>query len=1732
MNADGEPPNDPGGGFERDRMDEMRFEQRVKDSMWKRLLERMRRAWKRRGDTAMRMLFMQTNRAEREHRLHATMLQTRVRLRGTGWRPTVAIWDTGSPFTLVKNSCVIPQLVEQTKTTMKWGTAGVSRPMGEVEVTIGLTKKTQFDTRAIVVPDHELPTYVDALIGNDVILRVTHANRTDARKAKQWLEFDNDDERVELVSTREGIRELVHNFVSENAMTDLLTFHATNAATKDVLKTAAIEQRPAMDCNHGCCTVKHAADASARNFAVLAAQTVVIPPASQRIIVGRLEGSEIDGVQLEDDSTAVFFPHPREDCVMWTAEFEICKENPDPWLPIRVCNTMDVEVRLKSGENLGEAYTDAQIMRFTTSSGASCHGEECRNSGGHKHDGDDDEERKEMAMLTQGVESASSKEEFRPTYRAMVEERRKEEEERREPLVMTDAFAKDESNYDVATLVYTHAGGLHGDECSSDWATKEETTPLFHVQHAEDEIFSASGPGYLTGGGETDVEREKLFIKSGIVSEEKAAADFAQMVAAVRSRLRNEKDVSPRQAEAAAAVLERNRRMFIEPNLAREDHADYPFYLRIPTTTETPVNIPPYRYPADKLAALHAWADAQLEKGHIEHATSAWNAPIVLARKKDGRWRFAIDLRGLNRIATFDPYPLPRIPDLMELTHGARWFSALDLTDGYWNCLVHEADRDKLSFTVPGKGRFRWRSVPFGYHGSGPHFQRAVEACMAGLEWNEVAVYVDDLLMFTKDFDQHVRLVDTVLSKLADGGFAVAPNKCSFFVKEIPYLGHLLSQRGVSVQPELVEKIVTAMGTLKSKTAVRRALGVAQFYARFIWDFSGVVSPLSDATKKHVHEDLGNLSEEERAAMEQAAQRLQKLMLSAPTLALPDYSKEFVLVTDASDVGMGAMLAQEEGEGHLRPVAFWSRKLSPTERAYSATEREALAVVFFVEKFRHYLLGRRFLLQTDHAALKFIFQGAANNSKLARWALKLQEFCFDIVHIAGKDNVVADELSRRDFDGSALIEEWNVSRDKGMYVRGPGVPDGEAIVPLHRIPLEEVQERVFAATDDRKIGFANLQREDDEAAAMRRWVAGMSTDVPLAVEERDRERWRRKVTKCTQHKELEERDGVLVRVTERRNQSDVLEATRERVVAPKSIRRMILADAHDASWAGHFAESKTRDRIERRWWWPTLREDVARWVRSCDECAQAGRGKKQLYGKLHALRPTLRPFERIAIDTVDVVTVGQSEYRACLTVVDYCTRYALAIPLRDKTAATIAQALVDRVVGYFGPPEEILSDNAGDLRGVVSELARAIGTHQRFTTTYHPRANGLVERFNQTFLGMMRTVLDDHRHSHWERFVAMAQYAYNSAPHSGTGYAPHLLLFGQEPVSPLEAQFDWPSSFQAKDEWVQRLLEIRNEAHRALEKTQEQQKERYDKKRREADFQVGDRVFLEVGAIPRGANVKTYNRYRGPYRVVKFKEGDTVVDLQHANIPDETVRVSVERVIRVNTEPMDRLSPLERKVLDGWAAEQRQVAAEERPAPKMAEVPKDKEEMDDAKGGLMEEPLVRMQSPAQERPADGHYDLKTIHIHRIRPGDEKKDPGERRTEFLVEYRMPKGSREGHWCDEEDVDAPELVADYWRRLERNELVAVPNWKKKCRWNGYDSGCLHLQCKADSWRVARDAQTSKQSKKIDPRVPLGGAIKKKEIDRGVAAEQPTRTMVNTRSGRNATRVQAGVPMRSRK
>ncbi len=1136
------------------------------------------------------------------------------------------------------------------------------------------------------------------------------------------------------------------------------------------------------------------------------------------------------------------------------------------------------------------------------------------------------------------------------------------------------------------------------DELESDALREFEESMGVHV--------TTAGPGYLVGGGETEVENEAMYADKEQVAMEEA---FEKMLVETKKRLALA-EVDDVTAERAMSVLREARQLFVEPNEARADHAEYPFYLRIPTVSNTPVNVPAYRYPVDKLTALHEWVDTQLQKGHLEHSTSPFNAPMVLTRKKDGRWRFAIDLRGLNAIASFDPYALPRIPDLLDLTEGAKWFSALDLRDGYWNVLVHPEDRLKTAFTVPGKGRFQWRSTPFGYHGSGPHFQRAVEACLSGLSWREVAIYVDDILFFTQTLEEHVELARAVLGKLQAGGFTVHPGKCSFFANEIPYLGHKLSAKGVQADESLIQKIKDNLLGFSTKTEVRRALGIAQFYAKFVWQFASVAAPLSDAVKNGVKEDLSNLTEGQKIRMHDAARKLVELLTNAPVLALPDYGKEFVLITDASDVGIGAVLGQEGNDGNLRPIAFWSRKLSETERKYSATEREALAIVFFLEKFRHYLLGRRFLLKTDHAALKFVFKGAAQNSKLARWALKVQEFAFDLIHIPGKDNSVADALSRP-ADWSP-VSEWNVDVQKGVYVRMEGETiNEELIVPSKRWNLP-----IMMLSQEGVVDLKELQREDE--------VCGMAMRMIRAETDQGHTVQSHKIWKLVQEGILQMRNGLLVHVSVGRNWQDVLAEERIRVVAPRTIRRLIVADAHDAPWAGHFAVFKTTERVRNHWWWPGMGKEIKGWVDACQDCARAGKGHRQEYGLLQSIGPMMRPFERMAIDLIDLGSVRgmRPEYPYCLTVVDYATRFALAIPLRNKESNTIAQSLVDRVIAYFGPPEELLSDNAPELRDIVLQLNVAMGTSQKFTTTYHPRANGLVERFNGTFMEMMRVVLDEFKWKNWEKYAPMAQFAYNSAVQKSTGVSPYMLMFGREASTPLMERLGLKNDGKMGNEWLQNLTECRNLARDALARVHAEQKTRFDKRRKEPDFEVGDMVFVRSGAGHGMVGSKAVQKFKGPFRVHKFHLGESVVELKHDSTGDEITRVSVERVRKVRDEKIDRLSPVELRILGESVG------------------------MDEEKD-----------SAAQ----DGHFELLTIH------GDRMGDQGR---EFLVEYRMPKGAREGMWVYENDMDATEMIHEYWNRKARKEITAIEKWKRKCRWNGFDAGCKHLQCKAESWKEA--------------------------------------------------------------
>eukprot|EP00731_Ephydatia_muelleri_P033526 Em0031g34a len=393
-----------------------------------------------------------------------------------------------------------------------------------------------------------------------------------------------------------------------------------------------------------------------------------------------------------------------------------------------------------------------------------------------------------------------------------------------------------------------------------------------------------------------------------------------------------------------------------------------------------------------------------LVAGVIEPSSSEWASPIVLVGKKDGTLRFCIDYRRLNSESLADAYPMPRIDDLIDRLGKARYISTLDLTRGYWQVPMAKASRHLTAFTTPF-GLFQFRVMPFGLQGAPATFQRLMDKVLQGLE-DYAAAYIDDLVIHSTTWEEHLTQIQTVFQRLRLAGLTAKPQKCQLGMSRCVYLGHVVGS-GL-VQPERSKmQGVESFPTPTTKKQVRCFLGMTGYYRKFIPDYASIAAPLTDLTKNAAPNQVVWTDR-----CEGSFQKLKSLLCREPVLRSPDFTKEFVLQTDASDVGVGAVLSQLDEEGADHPVAYYSRKLLAREQKYATIEKECLAIKLATQAFRVYLLGRPFIIQTDHRALEWLDRLRENNAKLSRWSIALQPFKFQVRHRPGKDNGNADCLSR------------------------------------------------------------------------------------------------------------------------------------------------------------------------------------------------------------------------------------------------------------------------------------------------------------------------------------------------------------------------------------------------------------------------------------------------------------------------------------------------------------------------------------------------------------------------------------------------------------------------------------------------------------------------------------------------------------------------------------------------
>lgn len=394
--------------------------------------------------------------------------------------------------------------------------------------------------------------------------------------------------------------------------------------------------------------------------------------------------------------------------------------------------------------------------------------------------------------------------------------------------------------------------------------------------------------------------------------------------------------------------------------------------------------------------------DRMIEMDVVEPSRSPWRSPIVLVKKANGKDRLCIDSRKVNSVTVFDSYPLPHISSILDNLGQTKYLSSIDLKDAFWQIPLTKSAREKTAFVVPGRGLWQMKVVPFGMKNSAQAMQRLVDRMFSGEEG--IFTYLDDIIIVTETFDEHIELLNLALERLSEANLTINYDKCQFFRPSLKYLGFIVDVNGLHTDPKKVEAI-GQYPIPKNSTEVKRFMGMASWYRRFVKDFASIAAP--------IHEVTAGIAKGKPIKWTDSAQiafnKLKYALSNSPVLVMPDFSKPFVVHCDASNTGVGAVLSQGPEEA---PIAFASRKLGAEHKNYTTTEKECFAVLFGIEQFRPYIEGTRFTVVTDHSALKWLIRQQNLPDRLSRWLTKIQQHTFEVVHRKGSSNLVPDALSR------------------------------------------------------------------------------------------------------------------------------------------------------------------------------------------------------------------------------------------------------------------------------------------------------------------------------------------------------------------------------------------------------------------------------------------------------------------------------------------------------------------------------------------------------------------------------------------------------------------------------------------------------------------------------------------------------------------------------------------------
>ena len=1013
--------------------------------------------------------------------------------------------------------------------------------------------------------------------------------------------------------------------------------------------------------------------------------------------------------------------------------------------------------------------------------------------------------------------------------------------------------------------------------------------------------------------------------------EDLLAGDSAAYVLYVRMSREHDEDLESvhktRKVQISAALQEEETRKEQEVEIPKEwQHIEEPFKkdlayelpehgpsdhaIDLEEGAQPPYG-PIYSLSESELKVLRAYIEKHLANGFIRPSKSPAGAPILFVKKKDGSLRLCVDYRGLNQLTIKNRYPLPLIGESLDRLSRATVYSKFDITSAYHRMRIKKGDEWKTAFRTR-YGHYEYQVLPFGLTNAPASFQAYINKALAEKLDVCVIVYLDDIIVYSSSPEQHDRDVCWVLEQLALHKLYVAKNKCQFRTTSIDFLGYRISPAGVEMQEDKVESIRT-WPQPESADEVIQFLGLANFYRRFIKNFSKITTPLTELLKgsnafvkksrrrrrsrsRSPATDRNSFLGEEA---ERAFEALKEAFTTAPVLRHFDPAKPLRIETDASNRAIGAILCQPDEDGHWHPIAFLSRKLIPAECNYEVHDKELLAIVESFKHWRHYLEGatHEVLVLTDHHNLKKFMETTRLSPRQVRWAQELSRYWFRIDYRPGAKNP-ADGLSRRPDHMHAAEGEVEENRQI-LHRLQTALRSGSAVSVVAKVARvahcqEEAGPRADACAAWATLCCGSVYCGYNHNISVIRALEAVEEGAYMTVSTRLNDIIRPLLSSdpfaCEVRKRLATSD---VGSMGDWDDTDEVLKYQGRLYLPAVVRSDLVARNHDDPLAGHFGVEKTLELLQRKYYWPNSGDDadaapgMRQFVREyCESCAICKRSKAPRHKPYGELRSLPIPEYKWADITMDFVT-GLPEsrdwngaiYDSIFVVVDRLSKMVHYVPCsKTVSAEDLAEIFIREVVRLHGVPTSVVSDRGSVFTSKFwSTLCYALNIIRNLSTAFHPQTDGQTERQNSTMEQYLRAYVNFEQ-DNWVSLLPMAEFAYNNSKNASTGLSPFEVMTGYSP----RMTFEEPSDPRAKSvsakahaRHLDNLMEVCNEA---LLAAQQHQKTFVDKHSKPIQFAVGDYVWLRGKNIRTKRNRKLEWKAFGPFEILK-KHGDQAYKL-------------------------------------------------------------------------------------------------------------------------------------------------------------------------------------------------------------------------------------------------------------